>query len=613
MPDDRSVQPGFDPAVLDLGGIDIFAGLGAAEKVTLAGQFETLGVRRGDVLIRQDDTADALYITVSGRFAVTRQGRASPVTEIGAGQPIGEIAFLAGGPRTATVTALRDGLVLRLTRDSFDQLAAQHPGIWQALTLTLAQRLAATTAALQPPPDPRPRTIALIRAGGSPLPDAFCKLLSGVFQSHARTLILTSANAAGRLGPSDDLDSASATAALNALEASYDYIVFIADDDLTPWSEKIIRHADLVLAVGFHTADATANILEETAARFVQPDARRLVLLHASRRRIAGTARWLEGRSVAFHHHVALNTRADTERLFRFINGTARGLIACGGGALGPAHTGVFKALTEGGFEFDIMGGASVGAAMTAAFMLRSNAEDMEDAIHEMFVTRKAMRRYTWPRYAVLDHRRFDEELQRLYGSDGIEDLWLPFFAVSTNLSRYALHVHRQGPLWQAVRASASIPVLLPPVYTRDGEMLVDGGLLDNVPLRVMHDLKSGPNVVISFMTLETEHFAVDYDALPSRFELMRLAANPWRWASLPDAPGIVAVLMRAMMANRHAFKQHLTAEDMLLVPPVPPEIGLLDWHRHKELFDQTYAWATREVARLGSEQAAAMAAFTGH
>ncbi len=592
--------------------IDLFSGLSDAERTGLAQRFETLPVRRGHVLIRQGDEADALYIAVSGRFAVTRNGRAAAITDIGAGQPIGEIAFLAGGTRTATVTALRDGLVLRLTRDNFDDLTREQPGIWRTLTLTLADRLAATTAALQPPPDPKPRTIALIRAGGSPLPVEFCNLLQSVFAARARVLLLTSANAAERLGSTENLDSPSATAALNALESSYDFLIFVADSELTAWSEKIIRHADLILAAGFHSAAAQMNALEEVAAQTVDPEARRLILLHTTRTRLSGTARWLEGRAPGFHHHVALDTRTDAERLFRFISGTARGLVACGGGALGPAHAGVYKALVECGFEFDIMGGASVGAAMTAAFMLTANPQDMDDAIHHMFVTRKAMRRYTWPRYGVLDHQRFDEELQRLYGSDGIEDLWLPFFAVSTNLSRYALHVHRRGPLWQAVRASASIPVMLPPVYTAEGEMLVDGGLLDNVPLRVMHDLKSGPNAIVSFMTLETERFAVDYDSLPSRAALMRLAANPFRWGQLPNAPGVVAVLMRAMMANRHVFKQHLTADDLLLVPPIPPTIGLLDWHRHTELFDLSYRWGLDEVARLAREYPSTINSFAG-
>ncbi len=155
----------------------------------------------------------------------------------------------------------------------------------------------------------------------------------------------------------------------------------------------------------------------------------------------------------------------------------------------------------------------------------------------DMFVTNRAMRRYTLPRYGLLDHTVFDAELKRLFGATEIEDLWLPFFAVSTNLSRYALSVHRTGPLWRAIRASASIPVLLPPVNTPEGDMLVDGCLLDNTPIKVMRDLKQGPNVVVSFKPPEIGRFEVDPDALPSRGELMRLVLNPMRRDRLPAAP----------------------------------------------------------------------------
>jgi hypothetical protein len=67
-------------------------------------------LKRGDVLMRQGDLADALYVVVTGRFAVTVEGRQPPVAELGPGQPVGEIGFLAGRPRTATVTALRDSI-----------------------------------------------------------------------------------------------------------------------------------------------------------------------------------------------------------------------------------------------------------------------------------------------------------------------------------------------------------------------------------------------------------------------------------------------------------------------------------------------------------------------
>src|SRR6185295_364891 len=116
------------------------------------------------------EMADALYVVVTGRFLVTVEGRREAVAELGPGQPIGEIAFLAGGVRTATVRALRDSLVLRLGRAEFEKLSAKSPSIWRTLTVTLARRVAEANVSRTPPPDPRPRTLALIRAGDSALP-----------------------------------------------------------------------------------------------------------------------------------------------------------------------------------------------------------------------------------------------------------------------------------------------------------------------------------------------------------------------------------------------------------------------------------------------------------
>jgi NTE family protein len=231
-----------------------------------------------------------------------------------------------------------------------------------------------------------------------------------------------------------------------------------------------------------------------------------------------------------------------------------------------------------------------------------SHPDDVDRATHEIFVTNKAMRRYTWPRYSLLDHSHYDRQLAKYYAGVDIEDLWIPYFCVSTNLSSYDLHRHRRGDLFEAVRATGSVPVLLPPYYTSDGQMLVDGAILDNVPIRVMHELKSGPNVVISFEVPKLHRFEVDYRALPGRAALLKAMVNPFLRRSLPRAPGVGTVLMRSMMANRQGFERRLRADDLLLVPPFPQDMGILDWHRHTELMDRTYRWGLREIQRLMTE-----------
>jgi len=583
-----------------LDALDILAELSAEQRAALAAELQVRAIERGAVLVRQGDSADALYIVVSGRFAVTVSGRAATLCEIGAGQPIGEIAFLTGQHRTATVQALRDSLVLQLDKAAFERLADRNPGIWRALATMLAGRLgAATAAASRPEPVPKARMIAVVRAGPRAVPPAFLDRLDVHLQAAGRTLRLGAQELARHLPAGEALDGHVATEMLNALESRYDYVLLVADDDMTAFSEKIVRHADLLLAVGMAGSDSAPSEIETVAARYVPPAGRWLVLVHPDRRRPTGTARWLDRRDIALNHHVALCDDQDIARLVRFIDGRATGLVACGGGALCNAHVGVYAAFRDAGCSFDMMGGTSAGSAMTGAFALGWTPEEIDAAVHDIFVTHGAMRRYTVPWYSLLDHTHFDRQLSRHYGGIDIEDLWLPFFAVSANLTTRQVQCHRRGDLWQAIRASSSIPVLLPPVYTDGGEMLVDGALLDNVPIAVMRSLKQGPNAVVNFHTPDNDPYSVDYQALPSRARLALDLLLPWRRKRLPAAPGLTHVLMRSMTVNRGEFLRDLTGDDVLLVPPLPAGLGFLDWHRHTEVHQAARRWAAEEVDRL--------------
>ena len=169
-----------------LAAIEAFRSLSSEEHRELELRLEPIPIAGGDCLVREGEAAMALFLVVSGRFEVLAAGRAAPIAEIGAGSPIGEIAFFAGGPRTATVKAQRDSLVLRLSREDFEDLAARFPQMWTSIAATLARRLAATTLGIRSRPVPRPRTIAVCHAGATPLAPGFGEALRSVFDSHAR-------------------------------------------------------------------------------------------------------------------------------------------------------------------------------------------------------------------------------------------------------------------------------------------------------------------------------------------------------------------------------------------------------------------------------------------
>jgi NTE family protein len=598
---------------LRLSHVETFRGLSATDLALLEARLEPIAVTRGVALVTEGDKAEALYVVVAGRFCVEVAGNAEPVAEITAGATIGEIAFFAGGVRTATVRAIRDSVVVQLTRADFDEISSRAPAIWNNITSTLAARLAAETrksARLKGAsrPKPRARTLTLIRAGGRPIPPQFLQDFIAVAETRGSTLVMTSETLKEHI-PCGSVETIDATRILNDLEARADTLVFIADDELTPWSEKAIRQADEILLAGFQGDDPIGapvprNALEEFSFALEHQPRHRLALVHKRRGGVQGTRHWLERRSVAMHHHVALGGTDDIARLWRFVRGEALGLVACGGGAYCAAHIGLYKAFKEKGIGFDLLGGASGGAAMAAAFAEDVAADEIDARVHRMFIEGKAMQRYTLPRYSLLDHTHFDSHLIAQYGNTRIEDMWRPYFAVTMDLADYTLEVLRTGPVWAAIRASAAIPALLPPYYTGDGHMLVDGSVVCNVPIDVMRQIKSGPNVVVTFDPPLGERFNVDYAALPERRALMWKTMNPWARGDLPNAPSAATVLVRSLMANRNHFERHLEDDDWLLMPPTPAGMGALDWRRHSELVETAYRYALLEITKRHSNTA---------
>jgi NTE family protein len=205
------------------------------------------------------------------------------------------------------------------------------------------------------------------------------------------------------------------------------------------------------------------------------------------------------------------------------------------------------------------------------------------------------MKRLTWPRYSLLDHTVFDRALKHHYGETEIEDLWTGYFAVSTCIASNTLCLITRGPVWKAVRATSSIPGLLPPVYYEDGRMLVDGSLLDNVPVKSMRKLKSGPNVVVNLRPEDMRSAIVDYAALPSRGQLVMQLLHPFAWGAC--GPGVATVLLRSLMVRRERLSDALRSEDLLIAPPLPENINVMDWHRHEEISARAYDYTAKLMA----------------
>ncbi len=587
-------DPGTEgETVLSLARHALFEGVSSDALEALESVSELISVSGGGMLVKQNEDADALYFVESGRFRVV-VNKVHIVAHIEAGEAVGELAFFAGGKRTADVVATRDSKALKVSRAAFDDIAHRHPKLNQAMLKLVSERLAVATSRTSAVSASVPRVIAMLPAGTSQLPDGFLARLSAAFEA---VLDDDTPIIALDRSTSEASDGTSYQSWLAEQEAKGAYVL-IDGSGSDDWGELVCRNADALVMVGRPgQGEPEPNILEQSAMRWIADTQRTLLLVRdKADKSISKSAAWIDPRSPKLHHHISLDKDGDFATVARFLTGRAIGLVLAGGGALGCAHLGVVQALQDANIPIDYIGGASAGAAMGGAIARGMTVDETLDQMEAMFIKAKAMKRLTLPLYSLLDPTVFDSELRSRYGGKDIADQPVNFFGVSTNLSTNGLHVHRRGPLWECVRASGSLPTILPPFIDRDGNILVDGGVLDNVPVKVMHDLKTGPNIVVSLGDPnEVWRTDVEYDDVRGRWTLLRDVILRRKRAA--EFPSIVEIMSRSMVvASRMASKEMLEDQDILVNPPIIPGMQILDWHMGRELAQMAREYIAEQV-----------------
>jgi NTE family protein len=598
--------------------MELFAGLTDAERAAILELMRWRELLRGEALVRAGEPSDALFIVHHGAFDVLleagdpAEAEAGAIARLRAGDVIGEIGFFADTPRTATVVASRDAAVLVLDRPAYARAVAAAPGIAATLLAALARRLGETTARLPPPPRPTEgRTMAFVPAGHEPVPPAFHDRLRAALEE-AGVIVVDREGVVMRFGPQPDLRQVHRW--LSELEWEGSSVAFLADGELDEGMMGAIRQADTVFLVGRGAAPSGAlTPVEAFAADVHPPAARRLVRVHDRRVPVVqGTPAWLRRMEVFLHHHVALEDDDDFRSLVRFATGRAVGFVAGGGGGFGPAHTGIHDAFIAHGARFDAYIGTSVGASLVAAFAMLRTMDEIVANTEDIFVVSRSLKRPTIPRYGLLDHRGINESLARTAGPETlIEDMWRPYFAVATNLSSHRLELIRTGLTWHAMRASVSIPGVLPPFFTGDGMMLVDGGIMDNVPLAPLQQIKSGPNLVVHFGNARERRLSIRNEDIPGRGRLLAALLNPFACGRLPRAPNPATVLMQSMMVHQTSALP-LGPADLAVQAPRFPEASFLNFDRHVEVAHAARAWAMERIERMRAEGSERLSAVLG-
>jgi NTE family protein len=524
---------------------------------------EWFSVPSGAPLLNAGEPPDGVWFLVSGSMAAFRpadRSRHNLLGYIRPGEPVGEMALIAREPHTASVFAMRDSEVLKLSPDAFERLVQAHPTLMQHMA-----RLMLTRARGGGGPRADPKVYALIAT--SPTIDLNLRartLQAALKRLGARAVIVTEDDEKTMSG--EGMNSAW----FDALEKKNDAVFLVSPIADTPWFRTCLRQADRIWF--FARADARPSLPllppeEPSPARaFRLVDV--VLLHHGMDRKAATTNEWADACEASRLFHWRGLEDEDAARLARVIARRSIGLVLSGGGARAYAHIGVIRALREAGLPLDVIGGTSMGAIVGACAAMGWDDNEIEFRIRKAFVETNPLGDYVLPVVGLVRGRRVEDRLLEHFGETLIEDLGVPFFAISTNLVAGDIRVHRGGLLRWALRASISLPGILPPIVEGDHSLLVDGAVLRNFPVDVLKDVHRGPIIGVDVARRDGINLE-DFRNPPGFFGWV--AAN-----GLQGAPPIASLLMRAATLAVDPWEGRSGAD--LLIAPEMPEMDMRDW-----------------------------------
>uniref|UniRef100_A0A8C3NRF8 lysophospholipase n=1 Tax=Geospiza parvula TaxID=87175 RepID=A0A8C3NRF8_GEOPR len=592
-------------------------------------------VEAGRAVYRQGDKSDCTYIVLNGRLrSVLRMddGKKHLTGEYGRGDLIGVVEALTHQPRATTVHAVRDSELAKLPEGALISIKRKFPQVVTRLIHLLGEKILGSLQQGGHPlglhsssskwdagnPASNLSTVAIMPVSEEVPLTAFTLELKHALSAVGECSLVASQQTSPA-GHSRDIHEYRLTSWLGQQEDIHRIVLYQADSTLTPWTQRCIRQADCILIVGLGDQEPTVGELERMLENTAVRAQKQLVLLHKEDGPLPSrTVEWLNMRSwCSAHLHIHCPRRvfskrslpklvemyervfqkvpdrhSDFSRLARVLTGNAIALVLGGGGARGCSQVGVIRALIEAGIPVDMIGGTSIGAFMSALYaeersynQMRIKARQWAMVMNSVF---KTILDLTYPITSMFSGAAFNNSINNIFKDKQIEDLWIPYFTITTDITASAMRVHRDGSLWRYVRASMSLSGYMPPLCDpKDGHLLMDGGYINNLPADVARSM--GAKVVIAIdVGSRDETDLTNYGDCLSGWWLL------WkRWNPLAEK---VKVLNMAEIQTRLAYVCCVRQLEMVknsdyceyIRPPID-RYGTLDFGKFDEICEVGY------------------------
>ncbi len=577
----------------------LFAGLTPPALARLQTLCTVQELRGGEMLFNVGKPAEYLYIVALGRLrAILPDGTvAGDITRL---EPVGEIGLLSGESHGADVHALRDTLLLRIARDDLLDFVVTYPVALLEMTRVIVHRMRRNQRQALLDTARHAQSMAIMPAhAGIDIADVTHRMQRALEASGTpvQCLDVERVEAAMGKGAAEKLlvDPQAHQQLMNWLdehERSDTNLLYCAGTDNTPWAECCMRQCDRVLVVVDCSQPPADSAMLDTLRRLQLRVPVNLVLLRPDQAAAGDVAGWRKQVGATTHHFVRPDSAGDYNGLARQLTGRGLGLVLSGGGSRGFAHIGLMRALEELNIPIDVAGGTSMGAFFSSLLACGFSSREMTEIARETFVTHNYLNDYVLPRVSLIRGRKFLNRLHTIFGERRIEELRIPYFCVSTNLTQARTMVHDSGPLSTWVGTSMAIPGVAPPMVYQ-GDLLVDGAVTNSLPTDVMQALGRGP-IIASDVSTEGGLKAPGIEG-PDPEALLRRDGNRAQ-VSLID------ILFGGMaLTSESGVKLRASRADLYLRMPVAG-IALFAWKRLDEIAERGYEHAMQKLVDFKKE-----------
>ncbi|MGD1017877.1 MAG: patatin-like phospholipase family protein [Verrucomicrobiia bacterium] len=527
----------------------VLASLGEELLKGLAERAEFVAVRKGDLVVRENDPGDALYAVVSGRlqaYTKLKSGRDRVFATYCDGECFGEMPLLSGETHWANVRALNDSMLLKIPRADFDALVNRDPRVavsfsqrmghrmkelreekhrakWSTIIslysslpgtgkTTLAHNLVASLAHETGEP------VLLLDLSGKQrgVPLLKCERLDFRTGLGLQDIVVRSPLGYDRLNldlVGDEREIPLIAPIFGHLVKQYDYVICDLPNQASASVFACLVQSDKVFVISRYDDEhlyRTRLLLEDfrshAAAR--EPEVRVILTAvgeasapyveeaeHKTGQPISYLLRWIpesevvegvDGTPFVIRQPMSPYSLV-VRRMARELGNVLVGLALGTGGARGLAHIGVIRVLEREGIGIDVVAGSSMGSLIAAAWAVGKSADEMEEIAKQIRSKRTFLKLLDpmFPGAGVFRGIKVYNFLHSIVNGLTFADTLIPLKIVASDLNTLEEVVYEEGKLIDAIRASITIPGIFRPVVN-DGHTLIDGGITDPVPVQVL-------------------------------------------------------------------------------------------------------------------------------